>query len=252
MGRLSDAPYYLVYFSFIMAKCSICNIEIEEKYCPRCGQYHTARRITNKKLFLDIIDGLYSLEKSFYTNMKVGLLRPGKLVNNFWNGYRGYFYSPGKFLAIALFSLLINFLIQDNFFMITVASGNVGPNFLLLFLALVLNSFASWIVYFLHKKNFNEHFVMNMYTLSFWTIIMVPLSLLWGFLGVEYAEQISGILYILLTGVWNNRVFRMVWWQRLLYIFLHYTVFTLLLYGLAFASDLDAKAWWNFLSLDVN
>lgn len=163
-----------------MAKCSICDIEIEANYCPECGQYFTPHRITNKSLLLDIVDGLYSLDKSFYENMKVGILHPDRLVRNYWNGYRRYFFSPAKFMAIALFSLLINFLVQDNFFTITVDSGNIGPNFLLLFLALALNSLASWIVYFLHKKNFNEHFVMNMYTLSFWTIVMVPLSLLWG------------------------------------------------------------------------
>jgi uncharacterized protein (UPF0212 family) len=42
-----------------MPKGSICNIEINKNYCPRCGQHFTPRRITNKSLFLDIIDGLW-------------------------------------------------------------------------------------------------------------------------------------------------------------------------------------------------
>ncbi len=241
------------YISFpIMTKCSVCAIEIEENYCPRCGQYYTTRRITNKGLFLDIIDGLFSLEKSLTTNLKIGILSPDSLVQNYWKGYRRYYFSPGKFLTIALFFLLINFLVQDNFFVVTVASENIGPNFLLLFLALFLNSLASWIVYVLYKKNFNEHFVMNMYTLSLWTILLAPFSVLWGFIGVEYVEQISTFLYVLIIGVWNNRVFSMVWWKRVIYILLHYMVFTLLLYGLDFVSDWDASGWWNLLSVELD
>src|SRR6056297_3534642 len=207
------------YISFpIMTKCSVCAIEIEENYCPRCGQYYTTRRITNKGLFLDIIDGLFSLEKSLTTNLKIGILSPDSLVQNYWKGYRRYYFSPGKFLTIALF----------------------------------LNSLASWIVYVLYKKNFIEHFVMNMYTLSLWTILLAPFSVLWGFIGVEYVEQISTFLYVLIIGVWNNRVFSMAWWKRVIYILLHYMVFTLLLYGLDFVSDWDASGWWNLLSVELD
>lgn len=121
-----------------MVSCSVCKTEIKEKYCPTCGQYYTPRRITNTSLLLDIVNGLYSLDKSFYENIKIGLLNPRRLVQNYWKGYRRYYFSPGKFLTIASVFLLVNFLLQENFFSIQVSSDNLAPNFLFLLLFLFL------------------------------------------------------------------------------------------------------------------
>jgi hypothetical protein len=192
------------------------------------------------------------VEKSFYENIKIGILRPDKLVNNYWEGYRGYYFSPGKFLTIALFFLLINFLIRDTFFVIKVEKGNIAPNFLLLFLSLFLYSLSTWIVYTLYRKNFNEHFVLNIYTLSLWTIVFVPFSLIWDFIHLEYLDQISTLLYFFLIVVWNNPVFTMSWWKRIIYILLNIIILSLLLYSLLIVSDFDGKVFGELLSSDFN
>ncbi|SRR6056297_817537 len=222
-----------------MVRCSVCDIEIERNYCPQCGQYHTGRRITNKSLLLDLVNGLYSLDKSFYENMKLGLFRPAKLVRNYWEGYRRYYFSPGKFLTIASLFLVLNFLIQDDFFSITVVSDGIGPHFVFLFILLSLYSLSSWGVYYLYGKNFNEHFVLNIYSISIWIICITPFSILWGYLNVEGVEELWTAFLLLVIGVWNNRVFKMVWWKRILYIAANYTVLTLLFYVLLHASNFN-------------
>lgn len=220
-----------------MVSCSVCKTEIKEKYCPTCGQYYIPRRITNKSLFLDIVDGLYSLDKSFYENLKIGLLNPRRLVQNYWKGYRRYYFSPGKFLTIASLFLLLNFLVQENFFSIEVSSDNLAPNLLFLILFLFFYSFSTWILYVLYKKNYNEHFVMNLYTISLWVILATPISLAVQYFNNEGLENLFMGCFILLICVWNNRVFQMNRWKRVGYVLLNYLLLAGLFYGLVIISN---------------
>ncbi len=82
-------------------KCLICSNEIYEKYCFKCRQHLKSERISTKSILEDLFGNLFSLEKSFFKNIKIALLRPQKLILNYWKGFRGYYYSPGKFLVIA-------------------------------------------------------------------------------------------------------------------------------------------------------
>lgn len=220
-----------------MVSCSVCKTEIKEKYCPTCGQYYTPRRITNTSLLLYIVNGLYSLDKSFYENIKIGLLNPRRLVQNYWKGYRRYYFSPGKFLTIASLFLLLNFLVQENFFSIEVSSDNLAPNLLFLILFLFFYSFSTWILYVLYKKNYNEHFVMNLYTISLWVILATPISLAVQYFNNEGLENLFMGCFILLICVWNNRVFQMNRWKRVGYVLLNYLLLAGLFYGLVIISN---------------
>jgi hypothetical protein len=198
-------------------KCSVCNTEIEQNFCPKCGQYHKKNRISFKTILEDIFGSIFSIDKSFFSNIKMGLFQPEILITNYWNGFRGYYYSPGKFLMIASLFLLFPFSSEDGFFLIHI-SGNIAPNFVLLTFLIILFSLLSFIVYFKLKKNFWEHLILNIYNISLWTIIFVPISLLFSFFKWYSFSDIALYTYLLLIIIWNSKAFEMNKLKRFLYV----------------------------------
>ncbi len=202
-------------------KCSVCSTEINEKYCPKCGQYNTNERISIRTIFSDVFGNIFSLEKSFFNNIRVGLLQPKTLISNYWNGFRGYYYSPGRFLVIASLLFFIQITFSNNFFGITVKS-KTAPQFSLLFVAIAVLSFFSSITYLKYKKNFYEHLILNIYNVSLWSIIFVPISMILNLLNTHKTVKTRFLLfYILLIIIWNSKVFDIKNNKRFLYVILN-------------------------------
>jgi len=202
-------------------KCSVCSNEINEKYCPKCGQYFKNERISSKSILSDMFGNIFSLEKSIFKNIKIGLLQPNILVSNYWNGFRGYYYSPSKFLVIASLFFLIQIAFFNDFFGIIVNS-KVAQQFSLLFIIILLFSFFGYITYFKQKKNFYEHLILNIYTTSLWSVIFIPISMVLSVLNTHKSIKTSFIiLYLLLIIIWNSKVFEMKKHKRYLYVALN-------------------------------
>ena len=211
-------------------KCSVCQSEIKEKYCPRCGQTFTNSKFKWSTLFRDLSDGLFSLERSFYSNLKLALLYPGKLVKNYWKGYRGYYYSPARFLAIAALLISINFLLGFKFIYITVLESGLAPQFVLLLVLILLFSISSKFAYFKQAPNFLDHLVMNIYILSTWTILFFPISLLINYFDLTILGEIAQYAYICLISIWCSLCFDLNWFKRALYSVLQLALFLALFY----------------------
>jgi hypothetical protein len=127
-------------------KCSVCSNEINEKYCSTCGQYFKSERISTRSILTDLFGNLFSLEKSFCKNIKIGLFQPDVLVTNYWNGFRAYYYSPSKFLVIASLFFLIQITVFNKFFGIFVSS-KFAQQFSILIIIILVLSFFSFITY---------------------------------------------------------------------------------------------------------
>jgi len=151
-------------------KCSICSSEINEKYCPKCGQYYKNKRINFTTFLGDLFDSIFSLEKSFLLNIRIGLCQPKSLVSNYWNGFRKYYYSPGKFFTIASLFLILHYSIANDFLGLVVTS-TISSQFVILFVNILLLTLSSFLIYIQFKKNFYEHLILNIYNVSLWIII---------------------------------------------------------------------------------
>ena len=103
------------------------------------------------------------------------------LISNYWNGFRGYYYSPSKFLTIASLFFLLQISLTKDFFGIYVNSI-FAQQFTLLLVFIILITFISFIVYFKFKRNFYEHLIMNIYNVSLWSIIFIPISMIFSLL----------------------------------------------------------------------
>lgn len=209
-------------------KCSICSTEIKENYCPKCGQYYNNERISIKTIFSDLFGNIFSLEKSFFKNIKTGLLQPKLLVTNYWNGFKNYFYSPSKFLTIASLFFILQISFVKDFFGIYVYS-KLAQQFTLLFVLVITLSFSSFIVYLKFKKNFYEHLILNIYNVSLWSIIFVPISIILSLLNTNKDIKTGFIIfYILLIVIWNSKVFEMTIVKRFYHIILNIVLLTIL------------------------
>lgn len=211
-------------------KCSVCSTEINENYCPKCGQYNKRERVSIKTIFSDLFGNIFSLEKSFLKNIKTGLFRPKILISNYWNGFRGYYYSPSKFLTIASLFFLLQISIVKDFFGIYVYS-KFAQQFTLLLVFIITITFLSFIIYFKFKRSFFEHLIMNIYNVSLWSIIFIPISIIFSALKIDYnIKTIFIFLYMLSIIIWNSKVFEMNKSKRILYIMFNYLILLLIPY----------------------
>ena len=210
-------------------KCSVCSSEIDDKYCSTCGQYFKSERITSISILKDLFGNIFSLEKSFFKNFKLLFFQPKKLVTNYWNGYRGFYYSPSRFLTIAALFTLFDSIFTDDFFGIEVTSI-VVPQLTVLIINIILLTFFSFVVYFRFKKTFYEHLILNMYTVSLWAMLFVPISMLLNLLDIDKFEIFFFLPFHLLIMIWNSKSFEMSKLNRFIYIALNF----ILLYGIIF------------------
>jgi hypothetical protein len=200
-------------------KCSVCKSEIKENYCSKCGQYYKHERISIKTILGDLFANIFSIEKSFLKNIKLGLFHPKMLITNYWNGFRGYYYSPSKFLIIgSLLFLSLNLLGKD--FLGIYVSSNFAQQFTILIFLIILYSVCTFIIYYKFKKNFFEHLILNIYTVSLWSIIFAPISFLITSFGLSFISTIVLLVYLFLIIIWNSRVFELSNTKRFIYVIL--------------------------------
>ena len=208
-------------------KCSVCSNEIRENFCSNCGQYYKDKRINLTTFLGDLFDSIFSLEKSFFRNIIIGLSKPNALVFNYWNGFRKYYYSPGKFLTIASVLLLLHYSIANDFLGLIVTS-NISSQFVILLANILLLTFSSFILYIQFRKNLFEHLILNIYNVSLWIIVFLPISIILS-LTVNHnrTEQYFYILFHLLVIIWNSKAFELTKTKRFIFV----TINLLILYG---------------------
>ncbi|BAO77025.1 hypothetical protein WPG_2795 [Winogradskyella sp. PG-2] len=209
-------------------KCSACSNDIIENYCTNCGQYYKNSRVTKATVFGDLFYNTFSLEKSFFKNIIIGLNQPKTLVSNYWNGFRRFYFSPGNFFVIASLFLLLNYLIFKNFLGITITS-NVSSQFVFLIFIIFLSTILSYLLYFKFKKNIYEHLIFNIYNVSLWTIIFVPISIILNLL-IKNNSVIAlfFIPYTLLILIWNSTAFELTRLKRSVFVIINF----ILVYGI--------------------
>ncbi|QVY64632.1 DUF3667 domain-containing protein [Polaribacter sp. Q13] len=206
--------------------CSVCSNEIEKKYCPKCGQYFTNKKVTSITILKDIFNSVFSLEKSLFRNIKTGLIQPKKLILNYLNGYRGFYFSPGKFFTIASLFLLLHYLYAKDFLGITIEGAGGFTQVIMLFVNILFLTFFSYLLYYKYKKNFYEHLILITYNVSLWSILFTPISILLNiFIADNSIEQYFFFPYHLLIMIWTSKVFEMSKLKRVIFVSLNFILF---------------------------
>jgi len=206
-------------------KCSVCSNEIKGNYCSNCGQYFKDSRVKITTILGDLFESVFSLEKSFLTNIKIGLSQPKTLVSNYWDGFRKFYFSPGKFFTIASLFLLLHYLIANDFLGLVVSS-TISSQFVILLANIILLTFLSSLLYLKFKKNIFEHLILNIYNVSLWTIVFVPISVILSLsVNNNSIEEFFFIPYHLLIMIWNSKAFELTKLKRFLFVMINLVLF---------------------------
>lgn len=219
-----------------MTYCSICKKKYSSNYCPNCGQRKVDSKITFTTFIKDIFDNIFAFDKSLYTNIKYLILNPFKIINNYLDGYRGYYSSPGKLFVFASILVAIGFSLTNvHFFNFHIVKSDIQEQFLFLFLFIFLLSFLSYLVYYIKwKKTFTEHVIINIYNISLWTLFFTPLAIVdYLYINNKLVSKLFLYLFILLIIIWNNRAFKInSIWKRIGYITINLTLFLIFILSL--------------------
>lgn len=206
-------------------KCSVCSNEIKENYCSNCGQYFKDSRVSTTTILGDLFESVFSLEKSFFRNIKTGLSQPKTLVSNYWNGFRKFYFSPGKLFTIASLFLLLHYLIANDFLGLVVSS-TISSQFVILLTNVILLTFLSSLLYLKFKKNIFEHLILNIYNVSLWTIVFVPISVILSLsINNNGIEELFFIPYHFLIMIWNSKAFELTKLKRFVFVTINLVLF---------------------------
>lgn len=161
--------------------CSNCNTIINDAYCNHCGQKFVPKRVSIFTIFSDFIAQLLSLEKSgFATSVKL-ITHPKKVIENYFNGYRNFYQSPGKilFYFITVTGLHVLF-INKTLFGATLNTGSelLSPQVLLTAIIIPILSLVAYITFIKQNnhKNFAEHLIAQTYFFSVFGILFIILD----------------------------------------------------------------------------
>jgi len=74
--------------------CLNCNFNIDNKFCPSCGQKTETHRIVMKHFLMhDLLHGVWHLEKGILFTLKETIIRPGQAALDYINGKRIRYYN---------------------------------------------------------------------------------------------------------------------------------------------------------------
>jgi len=194
--------------------CSICNVEIHQKYCGNCGQRIGESETTMFSIVSDFFSNLLSLEKSVFACIYKLFVDPKSIVENYWNGNRKYYPSPGKmfFYSLAVAALHLAYVSPTLMGMDLMATGNHGEYelggqfvFWLLFLPLLI--LTSILVFFKQKLSKTKHLISIVYLSSAFFMVTIVVQDAIEYVFPEAIEGISFLLFTLVIFIWNAKVF---------------------------------------------
>jgi hypothetical protein len=175
--------------------CKNCETSLRTDYlfCPRCGAKVTARRLTFRNLFADILERFFDLDNTFYRTLKTMTIRPEEVIGSYIEGVRRRYLNPMSYLGIALgLSGFLFFLMKqvgDSLSFDILEAGNSEASrkimdasmeystfvFLLFIPIIALSGYLSF-----NRRGYNlpEQLVSAIYTLAHISVITFPFSVI--------------------------------------------------------------------------
>lgn len=172
--------------------CKNCGSENIAEYCCNCGQKTITNRNTIRKFF-SILLSAFDIERGFFYTIKMLLLAPGKVINDYWSGRTKVYYNPlSLFFVIAGVNALLMvwlgvfdmnvqntneiFGIDSQQAMQQKLMGFIKQYLSILnFVALPFYSLSSKWMFSKNKKYFAEHLIMNCYFMTIVTVLNIAI-----------------------------------------------------------------------------
>ncbi len=193
-----------------MTNCSICNKKLNGEYCNSCGQQFTGKKLDLKSFFGDLSSNVFDIDKSLIINLYQIIRFPKKVIENFWNGYRNYYYNPGKFLFYFItIAGLSSILLKNSLFGLNLLSeGLMSTQFIFILLYYPFHIASSYLAYWRNHKTIVEHATASIYLISALGIILLVIQNI--FTVFEWSKENDPIWILILTilaVLWKSLLF---------------------------------------------
>lgn len=188
--------------------CTVCNNSSSDNYCGNCGQKINKKETTFLTLMSDLISDTIDVEKSLFATLFSIILHPNKIIENYWNGFRKYYVSPGRVLiyALAVAALHLAY-IDDSILGADIQSNQVESQFLFWILFMPFMILASYLTFIKSNKGLIKHIISVLYVGG---TMFITITLLDDFSKLFIGDNIgllSLIAFVLTVMIWNAIVF---------------------------------------------
>ncbi|SFU44155.1 Protein of unknown function [Pustulibacterium marinum] len=82
-------------------------LDLSDRYCPRCSQVNSTKRITFSDLFVQFFDTIFSYDSKFRKTIWILLYKPGLITKEYSEGKRLSYTNPFRFFLSLLFTYII-------------------------------------------------------------------------------------------------------------------------------------------------
>jgi hypothetical protein len=195
--------------------CSVCEVDVDGNYCSQCGQKVERKKTTLVRILTDVIITAIDVEKSVFASMMIIVVNPKKIINNYSDGYRNYYPSPGKFLLYALAVAAIHIAyVNIDIMGATMNIDFVNPQIAFWIFELPLLTLSTFLTFIFKKTSFTQHLIANLYIgACFFILLLIVGDIVLLTTGAELGI-FQTLVFILFAIIWNARVFtqRKGWW----------------------------------------
>ena len=190
--------------------CLNCGTEIQDEFCPHCGQKKEVKKLTWRTLVQETVHFFSHIEHSFLNTSIQLFLHPGRVIKEYLEGKRKKYYKPISFYLVwagfrlLLYNLVISLMHYHNFrtgssffFSNEVGVYVVENNQVLGLLLIPIQTFFIWIILSRHKMNYIETLTAGVYIsaiiemLIFFQILIIGLLFQINFLTNWFVSQVE-------------------------------------------------------------
>jgi len=188
----------------------------ESHYCNSCGAQIVKNRLTFKNLLEHFTETYFNYDNKFIQTVIHLFIKPEVVIDSYVDGVRKKYINPISFLAISFtLSGFYLFFFQDNlkegmnlsnmsYYQGKEKLGEAVFNFMFDYSSFlyftIIPGFAiiSWLVFINKKYNLTEHVIIYLYTMSFFSIVSIVLTISISLISPKSFITFSLIVYFLL------------------------------------------------------
>jgi hypothetical protein len=189
-------------------KCSACNTPITNKYCSSCGQQFTYKKATTLSLVLDFFSNIFSVKKSFIGTSKKLLSNPKFIVENFHQGNKRFYQSPGSFLIYGITLIAIHTLIfGPELWGVKFDFSGLGMQYAVWIILLPFMTLCSYLTFIRQGFHAAKHIISISYISTVFLFIFLILDDLINVTTGGFKSDFFMALFFIFTFIWNSLVF---------------------------------------------
>lgn len=187
--------------------CLNCNFDVDNTFCPSCGQKTDTHRIVMKHFVMhDLLHGVWHLEKGILFTLKETIIRPGQAALDYINGKRIRYYNVFylSLLVIGLNILLLHYKSMQTEETVEVLKNNKSSfndfiskySKIILFCIVPIFALNAKLLFRRLKLNVAEHFILSGITLL-GLLISSSLLFIFSILTLKFESNLFGMLKFL-------------------------------------------------------